>query len=166
MCWLVALQRPRGQCPSPDAPWGSPWFTVSPKGCALKTETNVYHSSPDEGHSCAVLALGISPSRAALEKAWPSRQPGRGSGGASMAPLGSGHTLLGRGHGRGKLLPTHLPPKSWQATAASGKLGLDEDAQWGLLPLPPPDPIHPTASASCTMLGLQPRGAEPELPLL
>lgn len=82
-----------------------------------------------------------------------------------MAPLGPGRALLGRGRGREKLLPTHLP-KSWEAVEASGRLGLDQDAQQGLLPLPPADPFHPTASASCTVLGLQPRGAEPELPLL
>jgi len=79
-----------------------------------------------------------------------------------MAPLGSGHTLLGGGRGRGKLLPTHLP-KSWEAVEASGKLGSEQDAQRGLLPLPPADPFHPTAS--CTVLGLQLSGAEPELPL-
>lgn len=54
----VALQRPRGRCPSPDSLWESQWFSVIrhfPKGLCFKNKIT-HHVSPGEGKSCGALA--------------------------------------------------------------------------------------------------------------
>ena len=74
--WPVALQRERGQCPSPDSLGESQWFSVIrcfPKGLCFKNR-NIHHFSPSEGQSCVVLAVG--PARPRPQ----SRRLGRGDG--------------------------------------------------------------------------------------
>lgn len=67
---------------------------------------------------------------------------------------------VGRRTGRGEPLPISLP-KSREAVGAAGELGWTRMSSGGGSP-----PLHPTASASCTMRGLQPGRAEPKVPPL
>lgn len=113
--WLVALQSRRGRCQSPDAPWRSHWFIVSPKGLCFKNKVPPT-PPPREGHSCAASS---GPSREGLALQMAGERRGEG-----------GEPVWHPWDQAGDLLPTHLP-KFWEAVEAAGKPGEGQEAQAG-----------------------------------
>lgn len=88
-----------------------------------------------------MLALVISPTKAAVEKTWPWRW-GRGAG---SCPAGK-RTRGGRSLHHPPADCRHLP-SSQRPVEAAGELGLEQDAQWGLFPRPRRPCMLPPAAA-------------------